>query len=84
MGHFRVAFKDGGKCEAFCMKMIFNHSHAHKTHFHNKGIALGLILKWGFLELGNGLFPSVKNFIYIPALLFPVISVEAWVFPGTM
>lgn len=27
---------------------------------------------------------SVKNFIYIPTLLFSVISVEAWVFPGTM
>ena len=32
------------------------HSHANKTHFHNKGCALGLILKVRVLELGSGLF----------------------------
>ena len=32
------------KCSAFDMEMLF-HSHANKTHFHNKGCALGLILK---------------------------------------
>ena len=32
------------KCSAFDMEMIF-HSHAHKTHFHKKGCALGLDLK---------------------------------------
>ena len=32
------------KCSAFDMEIIF-HSHANKTHFHEKGCALGLILK---------------------------------------
>ena len=32
------------KCSAFDMEMIF-HSHANKTHFIQKGCALGLILK---------------------------------------
>ena len=36
--------KRGFKCSAFHIEMIF-HSHANKTHFHNKGCALGLILK---------------------------------------
>ena len=44
-----------GKCEATDMKMIFNYD-ADKTHFHNKGFALSLVLKVRFfLELGNGL-----------------------------
>ena len=42
------------KCSAFYMEMIF-HSRANKTHFHEKGCALGLILKV-LLELGSGLF----------------------------
>ena len=32
------------QCIAFDMEMIF-HSHANKTHFYEKGCALGLILK---------------------------------------
>ena len=32
------------KCSAFDVEMIF-HSHANKTHFHQKGCALDLILK---------------------------------------
>ena len=32
------------KCSAFDMEMFF-YSHANKTHFHNNGCALGLILK---------------------------------------
>ena len=32
------------KCSAFDVKMIF-HSHANKTHFHMKGLALDLNLK---------------------------------------
>ena len=43
------------KCEAIDMKMIFNYD-ANKTHFHNKGFALSLVLKVRFLELGNGPF----------------------------
>ena len=31
------------KCSTFDMERIF-HSHANKSHFHNKGFALGLIL----------------------------------------
>ena len=36
------------------MEMIF-HSHANKTHFH-KVVHLASFWKWGFLELGSGLF----------------------------
>ena len=43
--HFRVPLNQNEvKCSAFDMEMIF-HSHANKTHFHEKGGALGLILK---------------------------------------
>ena len=35
------------KCEAIDMKMIFNYD-ANKTHFHNKGFALNLVLKVSF------------------------------------
>ena len=37
-------FQSEAKCRAIDMEMIF-YSHANKTHFHNKGFALGLILK---------------------------------------
>ena len=37
-------FQNEVKCSAFDMEMIF-HSHANKTHFNQKGSALGLILK---------------------------------------
>ena len=37
-------FQNEGKCSAFDMKIIF-HSHANKTHFHEKGCAPSLILK---------------------------------------
>ena len=42
------------------MKIIFNYD-ANKTHFHNKGFALSLVLKVRFLELGNGLFKQNKR-----------------------
>ena len=35
------------KCEAIDVKMIFNYD-ANKTHFHNKGFALNLVLKVSF------------------------------------
>ena len=35
------------KCDAIDMKMIFNYA-ANKTHFHNKGFALSLVLKVRF------------------------------------
>ena len=47
-------FQSEAKCVAIDMKMIFNYD-ANKTHFHNKGFALSLVLKAKFLELGNGL-----------------------------
>ena len=38
-------FQSEAKCEATDIKMIFFYSHAYKTHFHKKGIALSLALK---------------------------------------
>ena len=40
-------FQSEAKCEAIDMKMIFNYD-ANKTHFHNKGFALGLVLRVRF------------------------------------
>ena len=40
-------FESEAKCEAIDMKMIFNYD-ANKTHFHNKGFALSLVLKVRF------------------------------------
>ena len=39
--------QSAAKCEATDMKMIFNYD-ADKTHFHNKGFALSLVLKVRF------------------------------------
>ena len=40
-------FESEAKCEAIDMKMIFN-CDANKTHFHNKGFSLSLVLKVRF------------------------------------
>ena len=40
-------FQSEVKCEAIDMKMIFNYD-ATKTHLHNKGFALNLVLKVRF------------------------------------
>ena len=40
-------FQSEAKCEAIDMKMIFNYD-ANKTHFHNNGFALNLVLKVRF------------------------------------
>ena len=40
-------FQSEAKCEAIDMKMIFN-CDENKTHFHNKGFALSLVLKVRF------------------------------------
>ena len=37
-------FQNEAKCETFVVKMSFNFD-ANKTHFHNKGFALSLVLK---------------------------------------
>ena len=50
-------FQNEAKCEAIDMEITFNY-YANKTHFHNKGFALSLVLKLRFLELGNGLLKS--------------------------
>ena len=42
-------FQSEAKCEAIDMKMIFNYD-ANKTHFHNKGFALSLVLKVRFFR----------------------------------
>ena len=59
------------KCSVFDMEMIF-HSHASKTLFHKKGVHLASFWKWGFLEVGGGLFSrglelirKAKNFEWI-------------------
>ena len=40
-------FQNEAKCEAIDMKIIFNY-YANKTHFHNEGFALSLVLKVRF------------------------------------
>ena len=40
-------FQSKAKCEAIDLKMIF-YSHANRTHFHNKGFALRLVLNVSF------------------------------------
>ena len=47
-------FQKKGRCSAFDMEIIF-HSHA-KLIFTRKVVHLASFWKWGFLELGNGLF----------------------------
>ena len=37
-------FPNEAKCETFVVEMSFNYD-ANKTHFHNKGFALSLVLK---------------------------------------
>ena len=48
-------FQSEVKCEAIDMKMIFNY-HGNKTHFHNRGFALSLVLKVRFF--GTRKWPS--------------------------
>ena len=60
-------FQNEAKCEAIDMKMIFNY-YANKTHFHNKGFALSLVLKVRFF--GTRKWPihrikgTCKTYIY--------------------
>ena len=51
-------FQNEAKCEAIDMKMIFNY-YANKTHFHNKGFALSLVLKVRFF--GTQKWPIVTD-----------------------
>ena len=54
-------FQNEAKCEAIDMKMIFNY-YANKTHFHNKGFALSLVLKVRFF--GTRKWP-ISTFVLI-------------------
>ena len=59
-------FQSEAKCEAIDMKMIFNYD-ANKTHFHNKGFALSLVLKvrfFGTRKWPIGLYPSSLSVIF--------------------
>ena len=62
-------FQSEVKCEAIDMKMIFNYD-ANKTHFHNKGFALSLVLKVRF-------FGTRKWFI-VSGIVTEHASVSYW------
>ena len=66
IGHFRVPkkshFQSEAKYEAIDMKMIFNYD-ANKTHFHNKGFTLSLVLKVRFF--GTRKWPIDPNSRYL-------------------
>ena len=56
--HFQVAlaeplFQSEAKWEAIHVFFFF-HSNANKTHFHQKGFVITLVLKVRVLEVGNG------------------------------
>ena len=40
----KFPFQNEAKCKTFVVEMSFNYD-ANKTHFHNKGFALSLVLK---------------------------------------
>ena len=48
-------FQNEGRCSAFDMEIII-HSHANKTIYTRKVVHLTSFWKWGFLDLGSGLF----------------------------
>ena len=54
-------FQSEAKCEAIDMKMSFNYD-ANKTHFHNKGFALSLVLKVRFF--GTRKWPIEEVVLY--------------------
>ena len=63
IGHFRVpkSFTFKTRLRTFVVEMSFI-CIIIKTHFHNKGFALSLVLKVKLLELGNGLLRYVGIF----------------------
>ena len=56
-------FQGEAKCEAIVKKMIKNYD-ANKTHFHNKGCALSLVLKVRCFRTRNQFAPVVR--FYLP------------------
>ena len=76
IGHIRVPkkshFQSEAKCEAIDTKIIFSYD-ANKTHFHNKGFALSLVLKVRFF--GTRKWPIVSlSLIIVPELFAKVNS----------
>ena len=70
------------------MKMIFNYD-ANKTHFHNKGFALSLVLKmrffgtrkWPIILAGKGvvfLFFTFKSFRYVANVFYLKIEESSY------
>ena len=59
-------FQKKGKCSAFDMEIIF-HSHA-KLIFTRKVVHLASFWKWGFLELGNGLFYYIDASVLLESI----------------
>ena len=43
--YIKPMFQSAAKWEIIDMKMFFFHFHTNKTHFHNQGFALSLVLK---------------------------------------
>ena len=66
-------FQSEAKCEAIDMKMIFNYD-ANKTHFHNKGFALRLVLKVRFFGTRKWPIALLVN--------FTITQLDAWEFIG--
>ena len=75
-------FQSKAKCEAIDMKMIFNYD-ANKTHFHNKGFELNLVLKvrffgtrkWPIFSLSLIIVPEL--FAKVNSSQFPFVSKRA-------
>ena len=65
-------FQRKAKCEAIDMKMNF-YSHANKTHFHNKGFVLSLVLKVGVFGIWKWSISTRKTPIAIYYCLLRLI-----------
>ena len=66
-------FQSESWCTAFHMKMSF-HSHAHRTHFHMKGFARGLMLwKRGTRQFRNSLLHACRAPIMVLFSFFLIL-----------
>ena len=65
-------FQSEAKCEAIDMKMIFNYD-ANKTHFHDKGFALSLVLKVRFF--GTRKWPIAQFELLIIMIIIIIIII---------
>ena len=72
-------FQSEAKCEAIDMKMVF-YCDANKTHFHNKGFALSLVLKVRFF--GTRKWPMATNFTNKCAARAMLQSLDLFTFGG--